>query len=217
MVLDNFEDNLTLGGERFLDPGTVRLMQILYQSAQRGKILITCRYPVPDAGDWLASEEPGPLTPAQTAKLMLRLSALRAQEPDGVRLIQRAVGGHPRMLEYLDAILKRGKSARVSDVARRLREQAKRQGLNLEHAGASLDSALQAALQVGAGDILLDELLEQVAQHEAIAKPLTRRPSSRVRRVSRGWRSVSPVASPRSRRRSRMFATPWNASLKLRC
>ena len=166
LVLDNFEDNLTVGGERFLDPATARLMQLLFGSAKRGKILITCRYPVPEAGDWLASEEPGPLTPAQTRKLMLRLSALRAQEPEGVRLIQRAIGGHPRMLEYLDAILKRGKSARVSDVARRLREQAKRQGLNLEDAGATLGSALQAALQVGAGDILLDELLALVAQHE---------------------------------------------------
>src|SRR5208283_3337971 len=128
LVLDNFEDNLSLGGDRFLDPATAQVMQFLYCSAQRGKLLITSRYPVPDAGEWLASEEPGPLSPAQTGKLMLRLSALRAQEPEGMRLIQRAIGGHPRMLEYLDAILKQGK-ARVPDVARRLNEQARRQGL----------------------------------------------------------------------------------------
>ena len=165
LVLDNFEDNLTLGGERFLDPATAQIMQLLYRSAQRGKLLITSRYPLPEASEWLATEEPGPLSPAQTGKLMLRLSAL-PKEPESVRLIQRAIGGHPRMLEYLDAILKRGKSARVTNVARSLNEQAKRQGLNLADASATLGAAVRAALQVGAGDILLDELLELVAEHE---------------------------------------------------
>ena len=165
LVLDNFEDNLTLGGERFLDPVTAQVMQRLYRSAQRGKLLITSRYPVPEASDWLATEEPGPLSPTQTSKLMLRLSAL-PKEPESVRLIQRAIGGHPRMLEYLDAILKRGKSARVTDVARRLNEQAKLQGLNLADASATLGAAVRAALQVGAGDILLDELLELVAENK---------------------------------------------------
>jgi hypothetical protein len=165
LVLDNFEDNLTLGGERFLDPATAQVMQLLYRSSQRGKLLITSRYPVPEASEWLATEEPGPLSPAQTGKLMLRLSAL-PKDPEGVRLMQRAIGGHARMLEYLDAILKRGKSARVTDVASRLNEQAKRQDLNLTDASATLGDAVRAALQVGAGDILLDELLELVAEHK---------------------------------------------------
>jgi CHAT domain/TIR domain len=167
LVLDNFEDNLKLEpkGIVFRDPATAQLIQLLCRSAQRGKLLITSRYPVPEAGEWLATEEPGPLSPAQTRKLMLRLSALRAQEPDGLRLIHRSIGGHPRMLEYLDAILRRGK-ARVPDVVRRLNEQAKRQGLNLADASATLGDAVRAALQVGAGDILLDELLELVAEHE---------------------------------------------------
>ncbi len=165
LVLDNFEDNLNLKTREFLDPATAGVIQLLYRSAQRGKIIITCRYPVPDTGDWLATEEPGPLSPAQTGKLMLRLSALRAQEPEGLRLIQRAIGGHPRMLQYLDAILRQGK-ARLPDVARRLKQQAERQGINLADAGGTLTDAIQVALQVGAGDILLDQLLELVAEHE---------------------------------------------------
>ncbi len=165
LVLDNFEDNLNLKTREFLDPATASVMQLLYRSAQRGKILITSRYPVPGADDWLATEEPGPLSPAQTRKLMLRLTALSAQEPEGLRLIQRAIGGHPRMLEYLDAILRQGK-ARLPDVARRLRAQAAKQGINLADSGATLTDAIQVALRVGAGDILLLQLVELVAEHD---------------------------------------------------
>ena len=165
LVLDTFEDNLTLGGDRFLDPATASVMQLFYNSAQRGKILITSRYPLPDADEWLATEEPGPLSPAQTGKLMMRLTALSTQEPEGLRLIQRAVGGHPRMLQYLDAILRQGK-ARVPDVARRLKAQAEQKGINLADAGATLTDAIQVALQVCAGDILLDQLLDLVGEQE---------------------------------------------------
>jgi hypothetical protein len=52
LVLDNFEDNLTLGGERFLDSATAQVMRLLYRSAQRGKLLITSHYPVPEASEW---------------------------------------------------------------------------------------------------------------------------------------------------------------------
>ena len=138
-------------------------MQWLYQSAKIGKVLITCRYPVPDAADWLEAIAPGPLSAAQTGKLMLRLGALSEQDPESLRLVQRTIGGHPRMLEYLDAILRRGKGARLPDVARRLREQAKKQKIDLQRAAASLEEAIQVAVNVGAGDILLDELLEIAA------------------------------------------------------
>ncbi|HEV3259350.1 MAG TPA: CHAT domain-containing protein [Gemmataceae bacterium] len=165
LVLDNFEDNLALGGDAFLDPALAQVMQLFYRSAQRGKVLITSRYPLPDASDSLATQNLGPLTDAQTRKLLLRLSKLRTQQAEGLQLIRRAIGGHPRMLEYLDAILKRGQ-ARSTDVTRRLREQAAKQGMNLEDASSTLDTAVRAALQVGAGDILLDELLELASEHE---------------------------------------------------
>jgi tetratricopeptide (TPR) repeat protein len=164
LVLDNFEDNLTKE-DRFLNPAAADVMQQLYTSAQRGKILITSRYPVPGAAGWLESIELGELSPPQTDKLMLRLEGLRGLDPESLHLIRRAIGGHPRMLEYLDAILRQGK-ARVPEVERRLKEQARREGINLADASITLDSAVSAALQVGAGDILLDELLELVWKHE---------------------------------------------------
>lgn len=118
------------------------------------------------AEDWLATEEPGPLSAAQAGKLMLRLGALSEQDPERLRLVQRTIGGHPRMLQYLDAILKKGKGVRVGDVARRVREQAKKQGLDLEKASGSLQEAMQVALDVGAGDILLDELVRVAEERE---------------------------------------------------
>lgn len=165
LVLDNFEDNLKLGGKEYLDAITGPVMQTLHRAAQRGKLLVTCRYPVPEADDWLATEAPGPLSPAQTGKLMLRLGALSRQDPESLRLVQRTIGGHPRMLEYLDAILRKGKGARVADVARRLREQAQAQNIDLRKER-SLEEAMQVALQVGAGDILLGQLLELAAERE---------------------------------------------------
>ena len=166
LVFDNFEDNLTLGGAGFLDPATAQLMEQLYRASRRGKVLVTSRYPLPDADAWLASEAPGPLSPAQTGKLVLRLTALSpagcggdAGDPAGDR------GVTPRMLEYLDAILRQGK-ARMPDVADRLRRQAKLQELDLDDTGVELDEAVRIALQVGAGDILLKELLALVAEHE---------------------------------------------------
>ncbi|HEV3263863.1 MAG TPA: CHAT domain-containing protein, partial [Gemmataceae bacterium] len=166
LVLDNFEDNLAVGGGAFLDPALAQVMQLFYRSAQCGKVLVTSRYPLPAGGDSLATQNLGPLTDSQTRKLLLRLSKLRTQQPEGLQLIRRAIGGHPRMLEYLDAILKRGQ-ARSADVARRLREQVARQRMNLEDASSTLDTAVRAALQVGAGDILLDELLALASEHES--------------------------------------------------
>ncbi len=119
LVLDNFEDHLAQGGEKFLDPVTERMTMEFCRAAQRGKLLITSRYPVPGTGDWLATENLGPLTDAQTRKLMLRLSGLSSRDPEDVQFIRRAIGGHPRMLEYLDAILRQGE-ARLPDVKNRL-------------------------------------------------------------------------------------------------
>ena len=124
LILDNFEDNLTRGGADYLSPGTSSIMNTLYASAQLGKLLVTCRYPLPGADGLLVEIPVGPLSPAQTRKLMLRLNALQGRDPEDLRVIQEAIGGHPRMLEYLDAILRQG-DARMRDVGLRLREQAK--------------------------------------------------------------------------------------------
>jgi hypothetical protein len=161
LVLDNFEDNLSLGGERFLDDTTGSVLVALLDAARSGKVLITCRYPVPNSEDWVADEHLGPLSVAETRKLFYRLHALTGEAPETLGLILRHIGGHPRLLEYLDAILRRGKG-RLTTVTHRLRENASRLGLDPERLGGDLEQSLRDTLRLGAEDILLDQLIELV-------------------------------------------------------
>ena len=159
LVLDNFEDNLTVGGAEFLEPAMEAVMEFLYRTAQRGKLPITSRYPLPGSEAWLATGNLGPLSPAETRKLFLRLAGLRRQGSESLSLVQRVIGGHPRALEYLNAILNDGR-ARMPDVERRLRARAGVLGLNLDDPGVTVEAAVPRALEVAADDILLDELLD---------------------------------------------------------
>ena len=163
LVLDNFEDNLTAGGAEFGNAFNKQVLEALCQAAKTGKLLITSRYPVPGLDAWVTGKHLGPLTPAQSRKLVLRLEALRTQEPAALARIQRVIGGHPRMLEYLDAILRKGE-ARLPDVAKRLSEKVTELNLDLEEAAGDLEKALDVAERVGAQDILLDELLALAAE-----------------------------------------------------
>ena len=164
LVLDNFEDNLTPGGREFKNDFSRQALEAFCRAAQTGKLLITSRYPVPGIDAWLATEHVGPLSPAQSRKLVLRLEALGAQEPASLALVQRVIGGHPRMLEYLDAILRKGE-ARLPDVENRLKKQLKKLNIDLEEASTKFEEAVSIAEKVGAGDILLDELLAIAAEH----------------------------------------------------
>ena len=166
LVLDNFEDNLTLGGGGFLDDGTGLLLGALLQSANKGKVLITCRYPVPGTADWLAEEPLGPLSAAETRKLFYRLPALTAEAPETLGLILRHIGGHPRMLEYLDAILRKG-AARLPAVADGLRANARKLGLDPQRLGGDLEASIRDSLRLGAEDVLLEQLIELVAREPA--------------------------------------------------
>ena len=70
------------------------------------------------------------------------------------------------MLEYLDAILRKG-VARLPAVAERLRANARHLGLDPERLGGDLDTAMRDALRLGAEDILLDQLLDLVGRTPA--------------------------------------------------
>ena len=131
LVLDNFEDNLTLGGTAFLDAATGPVLESLFRSCHQGKLLVTCRYPVPDSEPWLVPLLLGPLSTAQTRKLLYRLTELKDRPPAVLGKILRLIGGHPRMLEYLDAILHKG-TGRLSIVEEKLRENVNRLGLKVE-------------------------------------------------------------------------------------
>ena len=72
----------------------------------------------------------GPLSAAESRKLLLRLPALAGCEPAEVAKLLRLIGGHPRMLEFLDGLL-RGGQARLPRVTEKLRAVATEAGLDL--------------------------------------------------------------------------------------
>ncbi|MBL8695071.1 MAG: CHAT domain-containing protein, partial [Planctomycetes bacterium] len=158
VVLDNFEDNLTEGGRAFKAEAVKSLVEALLSAAQCGSLMITSRYPIPGLEHHLEAIPVGPLSLAETRKLFQRLPSFRAMAGRDLSQIVRRIGGHPRMLEYLDGVLRHGK-AKLSEVEKRLRETAAKAGVDLDE-DRSLDEAVAASLQIGAADVFLDTLLE---------------------------------------------------------
>ena len=157
VVLDDFEQNLTAGGGSFLDPPVDDAITALAEAAEAGALLITCRYPLPGEGRFLVPVAIPPLSPAELRRMFLRLPALRDLDADDRRLLVRTIGGHPRLIELTDALM-RGGTVGFRHVQRKLRDLAARQGVSL--AGESpLETALDQAMLLGSADILLDELL----------------------------------------------------------
>jgi tetratricopeptide (TPR) repeat protein len=157
LVLDNFEDNLATGGGDWTDPTVRDLFGLLCESAERGKLLVTSRHPLPGFKAWLARVAVGPLSGAQTRKLLQRLPGLSDQPVAAISVVHRRIGGHPRMLEYLDGILRNG-AARLPRLAARLEAQASRAGIDLEETVDTLDEAIRRTVILGARDVLLDDL-----------------------------------------------------------
>ncbi|WP_153161065.1 CHAT domain-containing protein [Zoogloea sp. 1C4] len=169
IVLDNFEDNLdpAPAGARFKQAFHAELLTQLCEAAHCGRLLLTSRYAPADLSPWLETLPLGPLSAAQTRKLILRLPSLLVQlEADdantpltgALQTLLLRVGGHPRMLEYLDAVLHNGR-ARLPDVTARLKRQAQALGVDVNTPPADLDEALALTLQLGTRDVLLDTLL----------------------------------------------------------
>ena len=108
----------------------------------------------------------GPLSPAETRKLVLRLPGLAALSSDELQRAYAAFGGHPRTLEYLDALLRGGK-ARFTDIERRLNTALGKRGITdpkrwYADKQGSLDQALAEVVTLAADDVLLDDLLTRL-------------------------------------------------------
>ncbi len=172
LVLDDFEQNLETGGGAFLDPEARSFLETLAEAALRGRsrLLLTCRHPVPGAQHYLHPVAIGPLSLAQARKLVLRLPGLAAQSAKALTRILRRVGRHPRVLEFLDALL-RGGQGRLAEVDRKLAELAQEQGLDLAATTGDLEESQQLAISLGARDIFLTDLLA-IAQEQGIAEAL---------------------------------------------
>ena len=108
VVFDDFEQNLTPGGEEFADPAFDEIFTGLADAAGTGGLLVTCRYPLPGPDRFLARIPVPALSPAELRRLFLRLPALRDLDAEGRRVLARAVGGHPRLIEFTDALLRGG-------------------------------------------------------------------------------------------------------------
>ena len=95
LVLDNFEDVLTPAGTEFCDPVAAQTFAFFLQSAQRAKLLITSRYPVPAGQERLHRVDLGPLSSAETRKLVLRHEGLKSQPIEKVSSSNAPLAGIP--------------------------------------------------------------------------------------------------------------------------
>jgi tetratricopeptide (TPR) repeat protein len=174
VVLDNFEDNLqrtetAVSGWRVADDGLAALLGAWAAAPGRGRLLVTCRHPFDlpdDAQQGLEFHQIGPLTQAETRKLMWALPALDCLDRDQAEQVWRLVGGHPRALEYLDALLNAGKG-RFTDITIRLRRALEyrlgRKRTQQFLQDVSLDQAVSETVALAADDVLLGDLLADLA------------------------------------------------------
>jgi tetratricopeptide (TPR) repeat protein len=173
VVLDNFEDNLYPHGTTHVvrDEVLAGLLAAWVDSPGRSRLLVTSRFPctLPGGAEQALLFRPiGPLSLAETMKLAWSLPALDDLDEAQLDRVWRLVGGHPRSLEYLDALLAGG-VARYPDVTARLTRAV---GGRLGDAGlsdwlaehTSLDAALAEVVTLTADDVLLPDLLTRLRE-----------------------------------------------------
>jgi hypothetical protein len=161
LVLDNFEDNLIDGGEAFRDEATGSLVGDLLATARRGRVLITSRYPVGPFATRLHDVRILPLSRAHARKLLLRLPALEHLSAAGTGSVLRVTGGHPRLIELVDAAM-RGNPSRLTSMAGRLERYAAELGIDLSTPRENLTAALTDALDIALRDIALTDLVHDL-------------------------------------------------------
>ncbi|MCX5557409.1 tetratricopeptide repeat protein [Streptomyces sp. NBC_00038] len=173
MIVDNAEDLLTRttsgDGRQPSDPALADLLAAWTAASPRTRLLVTSRYPfsLPQrAHVRLTAHHLGPLSLAETRKLIWRLPGLDALSPADQTRAYTDVGGHPRALEYLDALL-RGGQARFPDIADRMEAALETRGIHdperwLANVEGDLDTALAETVTLAVDDILLDTLLDQL-------------------------------------------------------
>ncbi len=174
LLLDNFEDNLRPDGDAGYEVHDEVLAGLLagwVNDPGRSRLLVTCRYrfTLPGGAERaLSFRQLGALSRAETMKLAWSLPALDKLDEGQLERVWRLAGGHPRSLEYLDALLSGGK-ARYPDVTDRLasaitgRLSGADRGRWLA-ARTGLDAALAETVALAADDVLLDDLLTRLGQ-----------------------------------------------------
>jgi tetratricopeptide (TPR) repeat protein len=174
LLLDNFEDNLypsNAAGHAVRDEVLAELLAAWATDPGESRLLVTSRYPfrLPGGADrTLSFRQLGPLSRVEAMKLAWSLPALDQLDERQLEQVWRLVGGHPRSLEYLDALLAGG-TARYSDVTERLKRGVSGRLNTTERdqllgSGTSFNAALAETVALAADDVLLKDLLAQLGQ-----------------------------------------------------
>ena len=158
LVLDNFEDNLSVGGESFTEPATGALVASVLRAAGAGRLLITSRYPAAPLAGLLHEVRILPLSRQQARKLLLRLPAFEDISQADTSAILRLAGGHPRLLELVDAAM-RGNTTRLTSMADRLDRLAASARVDLQAARDDARAGLDDAVNIMLRDIALEDLI----------------------------------------------------------
>jgi hypothetical protein len=168
--LDDFDENLVAESGRWTvrDPALACLLAG-GGAPQQVKLLITCRHPfsLPGTSGALRFRHLGPLSRAGVAALATALPALSRLGEQQLDRAWRLLGGHPRALEYLDALLATGQ-VQFPDLDRRLAaalqdragQPALRKG---PEAPTGLPPATVTTIASIAGDVLLGELFGRLS------------------------------------------------------
>ncbi len=155
LVLDDFEQNLTPEGE-FLNDDCADQLQALAANAGAARLLLTSR-PFPQSlSAYFAEQRLVGLSRAESGKLISRLPQLSGRDATELARIQNLIGGHPRLLELLDALLNDGQG-RLRAVCDKLEHLLQLHGQTRE--ATDLADALQTTVHLGLRDILLEQLL----------------------------------------------------------
>ncbi len=172
VVLDNFDDNLSAESGRWAvrDPALASLLANWAVEPHLGRLLITCRhaFTLPGAaGQALGFRHLGPMSRLGAAGLAMSLPALGLLDDRELDRAWRLLGGHPRAMEYLDALLATG-HVRFPDVTRRLAGAIQdRTGQPVLRKGPDAPTELPPAaaemIALVAGDLLLGELFGRLS------------------------------------------------------
>jgi tetratricopeptide (TPR) repeat protein len=193
LLLDNFETNLdpqSTGTGTIRDEALAIFLTAWIRSPGAHRLLVTSRYPFPlpeGAERRLEIHHLGPLSLAETRKLIWRLPGLDALTREQQQRAWTDVGGHPRTLEYLDALLRQGR-ARFPDVTERLERLIAAAGIadpaaTVDSGSDRLERALSEVVTLAVNDTLvhdLVDLLDPAARKLLVGAAVYRRPSDRL-------------------------------------